>query len=73
MIQAVQQGDSILRVWLHGHPHIDDYIRVRVGSAISPNKATVHLGTRIVFSTDFAEGRNDTSRFFATFLVSSIQ
>lgn len=48
-----------MRVWLHSYPHIDDYIRVRVGSVITPNKATVHLGTRIVFSTDFAEGRND--------------
>ena len=40
------QGEAILRVWLHDHTHIDDYIQVRIGFAVTPNMATVHLGTR---------------------------
>ena len=56
VIQAAQQGEAILRVWLHDHAHIDDYIRVRVGFAVTPNMATVHLGTHICFSTHIAEG-----------------
>jgi nuclear pore complex protein Nup210 len=54
MIQASQQGEAILRVWLRDHTHIDDYIRVRVGFAVTPNMATVHLGTLICFSTHLA-------------------
>ena len=53
-IQASQQGEAILRVWLRDHAHIDDYIRVRVGFAVTPNMATVHLGTKICFSTHLA-------------------
>ena len=56
VIQAAQQGEAILRVWLHDHTHIDDYIRVRVGFAVTPNMATVHLGTHVCFSTHIAEG-----------------
>ena len=59
MIQAAQQGEAILRVWLRDHAHIDDYIRVRVGFAITPNMATVHLGTHICFSTHIAEGDHE--------------
>ena len=59
MIQAAQQGEAILRVWLRDHAHIDDYIRVRVGFAITPNMATVHLGTHICFSTHIAEGDDE--------------
>ena len=59
MIQAAQQGEAILRVWLRDHTHIDDYIRVRVGFAITPNMATVHLGTHICFSTHIAEGDHE--------------
>ena len=53
-IQASQQGEAIVRVWLREHAHIDDYIRVRVGFAVTPNMATVHLGTKICFSTHLA-------------------
>ena len=75
VIQAAQQGEAILRVWLHDHTHIDDYIRVRVGFAVTPNMATVHLGTHICFSTHIAEGwwEHDQSRVFVAYLVCQLQ
>ena len=72
--QAAQQGEAILRVWLHDHTHIDDDIRVRVGFAVTPNMATVHLGTHICFTTHNDEGwwEHDQSRVFVAYLVCQV-
>ena len=50
MIQAAQQEEAILRVWLHDHARIDDYIHVHLGFTVTPTMATVHCGTHVCFS-----------------------
>ena len=41
-------------------PSTSDYIRVRVGYAIIPSLATVHLGARVCFTTHLTEqGKDD--------------
>ena len=37
-------------------PLISDYVRVRVGYAILPSLAVVHLGARVCFATHLTEG-----------------
>lgn len=43
-------------MWVKDSPNLSDYIRIRVGYAIIPFLATVHLGTRICFTTHLTEG-----------------
>lgn len=38
-------------------PHIADYLRIRVGYAILPSLATVHLGSLVCFSTHLTEDK----------------
>ena len=45
-----------LQIWVSAQPHISDFIRVRVGYAIIPSLANVHLGTKICFTTHLTEG-----------------
>ena len=57
IIKAARQGDAILRVWLPSSPRVTDYIRIRVGYAILPSLATVHLGSLVCFSTHLTEDK----------------
>ena len=47
------------QVWAKDNPNLSDYIRVRVGYAIIPFLATVHLGARVCFTTHLTEGTLD--------------
>eukprot|EP00731_Ephydatia_muelleri_P025269 Em0017g352a len=55
IVKAAKQGDAILKIWVSAQPHISDFIRVRVGYAIIPSLANIHLGTKICFTTHLAE------------------
>lgn len=56
-VKAATQGDVILRIWLPSLPRVTDYVRIRVGYAILPSLATVHLGTHVCFSTHLTEDK----------------
>ena len=55
IVKAAKQGDVILKIWVTSQSHVSDYVRVRVGYAILPSLATVHLGTTICFTTHLTE------------------
>ena len=52
----VLQAFSNVQIWASAQPHISDFIRIRVGYAIMPSLATVHVGTKICFTTHLTEG-----------------
>ena len=54
-MKAAKQGNAILKVWATSQPHISDYVRIRVGYAILPSVAIVHLGATICFATHLTE------------------
>ena len=56
-IKAAKQGNAILRIVMMSNPHISDYVRIRVGYAILPSLATVHLGSRVCFTTHLTEDK----------------
>lgn len=56
-IKATKQGNAVLRIWLPLQPRVQDYIRIRVGYAILPSLATVHLGSPVCFSTHLTEDK----------------
>lgn len=55
LVKASKQGHVILKIWMTSSPHVADYIRIRVGYAILPSLATVHLGSLVCFSTHLTE------------------
>ena len=55
LIKASRQGHVILKVWMTSAPRVADYVRIRVGYAILPSLATVHLGSQVCFSTHLTE------------------
>lgn len=57
VVKAAKQGNTILKIWVSGLPHVSDYIRIRVGYAILPSLATVHLGSRVCFTTHLTEDK----------------
>ena len=56
-IKAAKEGDATLKIWVKSLPHVSNYIRVRVGYAILPSLATVHLGSKICFTTHLTEDK----------------
>ena len=56
-VKAAKQGNAILKIWVSALAHISDYVRVRVGYAILPSLATVHLGSKICFTTHLTEDK----------------
>ena len=57
VIKAAKEGDATLRIWVKSLLHIGNYIRIRVGYAILPSLATVHLGSKICFTTHLTEDK----------------
>ncbi len=57
IVKAAKQGNVILKVWITALPHISDYVRIRVGYAILPSLATVHLGSKVCFTTHLTEDK----------------
>ena len=57
IIKAAKEGDTTLKIWVKSLPHIGNYIRIRVGYAILPSLATVHLGSSICFTTHLTEDK----------------
>ncbi len=57
IVKAAKQGNVILKIWVSVLPHISDYVRVRVGYAILPSLATVHLGSKVCFTTHLTEDK----------------
>lgn len=57
IIKATKEGDTTLKIWVKSLPHIGNYIRIRVGYAILPSLATVHLGSKICFTTHLTEDK----------------
>ena len=56
-VKAAKQGNAILKIWVSTLSHISDYVRIRVGYAILPSLATVHLGSKICFTTHLTEDK----------------
>ena len=56
-VKASRQGDALLRIWVSASPRATDYVRIRVGYAILPSLATVHLGSLVCFSTHLTEDK----------------
>lgn len=56
-IKAAKQGNAILRIVMLSNPRISDYVRIRVGYAILPSLATVHLGSKVCFTTHLTEDK----------------
>ena len=46
-----------MKIWVKSLPHIGNYIRIRVGYAILPSLAIVHLGSKICFTTHLTEDK----------------
>lgn len=57
IIKAAKEGDATLKIWVKSLPHVSNYIRIRVGYAILPSLATVHLGSKICFTTHLTEDK----------------
>ena len=57
IIKAAKEGDATLKIWVKSLPHIGNYIRIRVGYAILPSLAIVHLGSKICFTTHLTEDK----------------
>lgn len=57
LVKASKQGQVILKIWMTSSPHVADYVRVRVGYAIIPSLATIHLGSLVCFSTHLTEDK----------------
>lgn len=57
IIKAAKEGDATLKIWVKSLPHIGNYVRIRVGYAILPSLATVHLGSKICFTTHLTEAK----------------
>ena len=56
-IKAAKQGSAILRIHMTSNPRVSDYVRIRVGYAILPSLANVHLGTKVCFTTHLTEDK----------------
>ena len=57
VVKAAKEGDTTLKIWVKSLPHVSNYIRIRVGYAILPSLATVHLGSKICFTTHLTEDK----------------
>ena len=57
VIKAAKQGNAILKIWVASLTHISDYVRIRVGYAILPSLATVHVGSNVCFTTHLTEDK----------------
>ena len=57
IIKAAKEGDTTLKIWVKSLPHVSNYIRIRVGYAILPSLATVHLGSKVCFTTHLTEDK----------------
>jgi nuclear pore complex protein Nup210 len=57
IVKATKQGDAVLKIWLSSKPRVTDDIRIRVGYAIIPSLATIHLGSPVCFSTHLTEDK----------------
>jgi nuclear pore complex protein Nup210 len=58
VIKGAKVGTVILKVWVKEFPSISDYIRISVSYAIQPYLATVHVGSKICFTTHLTEGHS---------------
>lgn len=56
-IKAAKQGSAILRIQVTSNPRVSDYVRIRVGYAILPSLANVHIGTKVCFTTHLTEDK----------------
>lgn len=56
-VKAAKQGSAILRIQVTSNPRVSDYVRIRVGYAILPSLANVHIGTKVCFTTHLTEDK----------------
>ena len=55
IVKAAAKGQVIIRAQLTANPRVADYVRVRVGYAIIPSLAVVHVGSKICFTTHLTD------------------
>ncbi|KAJ5070893.1 nuclear pore membrane glycoprotein [Anaeramoeba ignava] len=49
LVKALNDGSSVLKVWLRGQPEISDFVKIQAGGTIFPHNPNVHIGAQIKF------------------------
>ncbi|XP_045135135.1 nuclear pore membrane glycoprotein 210-like [Portunus trituberculatus] len=54
VVRVVGRGQTVLHLWDHNLPLLNDYLRIHAGPAITPDRATTPMGVHICFSSQVA-------------------